>query len=563
MTKQFKQFIRLAHINIVLMRHGLNELAFTTRWLHPLRFLIYFNPWYWTRDKTASRGEHIRQSLEELGPIFVKFGQVLSTRRDLLPKDIANELAHLQSRVPPFPSEQARAIIEKEYGCTISEVFKHFDDVPLASASVAQVHTAVLHKGDEVVVKVLRPGIDEIIFRDIALLYQFARLAERYSKVARRLRPREIVAEFEQKLIAELDLVFEAASTSQLRRNFENSPLLYVPKIYWPYAKKRAMVMERIDGIPVNDIEALNVAGIHLERLAKNGVEVFFTQVFRDNFFHADMHPGNIFVSKKNPENPQYIALDCGIMGSLSNEDKRYLAENLLAFFKRDYHRVAELHVESGWLPGNTRVEAFESAIRTVCEPIFSQPLKDISFGQTLLKLFQTSRRFNMEVQPQLVLLQKTLLNIEGLGRELYPDLNLWTTAQPFLERWTREQLGPRALLRKIREQAPYWADQLPELPGLLHDALTKITAAPQHATMQSANKVAAAQKRMSFSTKRRRHFCGFVSIALLIAAGVTYSMQQMVSWQDVPALSWVLLGLSLAAGGSAFLIDYQRDAKK
>jgi ubiquinone biosynthesis protein len=394
---------------------------------------------------------------------------MLSTRRDLLPDDIAAELARLQDRVPPFPGAEARALIEKAYGRALSEYFVEFDETPLASASIAQVHAAVLHDGTEVVVKVLRPGIAPIIRRDLSLLYLLAGLAERYWADGRRLHPRAIVADYERTIIDELDLMREAANASQLRRNFEHSPLLYVPEVYWPYTRREIMVMERIHGIPISDIEALRAHNINLKILSARGVEIFFTQVFRHNFFHADMHPGNIFVSTDNPQDPRYLAVDFGIVGSLSPVDQHYLAANFVAFFHRDYKRVAELHIESGWVPENTRVNELESAIRTVCEPIFQRPLNEISFGNLLLRLFQTARRFNMEVQPQLVLLQKTLLSIEGLGRQLDPQLDLWETAKPFLDRWMSEQLGARALFEGLKQALPSIIERLPEMPDLLY----------------------------------------------------------------------------------------------
>lgn len=469
--KSIKRLIRLTQISFTLFRYGLDELVLSLHLFRPLRFFIYFNP-YRISNRKRSQGERIRLALEELGPIFVKFGQALSTRRDFIPEEIADELAKLQDRVPPFSGDQAKAMIEAACGRPITEIFAEFDTTPLASASVAQVHAAKLLTGQEVVAKVLRPGINKYIAKDVDLLYALANLATRYWQEAKRLRPREVVAEFESCLKDELDLLREAASASQLRRNFLDSDLLYVPEIYWQYTHSNVMVMERIYGISISDIPTLKKQGINLKRLAERGVEIFFTQVFRDCFFHADMHPGNIFVSPKQKDNPQYLGVDFGIMGSLSPEDQRYLAENLLAFFKRDYRRVAQLHVESGWIAPNTRVNEFEAAIRTVCEPIFERPLKEISFGQLLLRLFQTARRFKMEVQPQLVLLQKTLFNIEGLGRQLYPDLDLWNTAKPFLERWLKKQLGPRAFLRKVREYAPYWSEKLPEIPELVYQAL-------------------------------------------------------------------------------------------
>ncbi len=462
------QVMRLVRINAVLVKHGLDEVIFATHLFRPIRLLLYLLPWNWWRRRRLPRAVRIRQTLEDLGPIFIKFGQILSTRRDLLPDDIAEELARLQDRVAPFPGAQARAIAERAYGESLEVVFRRFDEAPLASASIAQVHTATLHDGREVVVKIVRPGIRKVIERDVALLYVIADLAERYWREGRRLRPREVVAEFEKTLLDELDLMREAANASQLRRNFADSDLLYVPEVHWPLTRTQVMVMERISGIPISDIETLRAAGIDLKRLSEMGVEIFFTQVFSHNFFHADMHPGNIFVS---PEG-RYIAVDFGIMGTLSPEDQRYLAENFLAFFNRDYQRVAELHVESGWVPPSTRVDEFESAIRSVCEPIFERPLKDISFGRLLLHLFQTARRFHMEIQPQLVLLQKTLLNIEGLGRQLYPDLDLWQTAKPFLERWMRDHVGHRAAWNTLRKTAPATLNQIPLIPSLLYDTL-------------------------------------------------------------------------------------------
>ena len=462
---------RLLQINYILARYRLDQVLFSFSLFHTLRFFSWFNPWNWRKNQDT-RGKRIRLALEALGPIFVKFGQTLSTRRDLLPADIVDELALLQDRVPPFALEQVTQILELAYGKDYQTLFTEFSTEPLASASIAQVHTATLPTGSNVIVKIVRPGIKKIINRDIELLYFIARLAERYWQDGPRLHPVEVVAEFERTLLDELDLKREAANASQLKRNFLGSSQLYVPEIYWDHCRDNVLVMERIYGIRINDINELIKIGIDLKKLAERGVEIFYTQVFRDSFFHADMHPGNIFISYERPHDPQYIAVDFGIMGSLNAKDQRYLAENMMAFFNRNYRRVAELHVESGWVPTDTRIDEFEAAIRTVCEPIFQRPLKDISFGQTLLKLFQTARRFNMEVQPQLILLQKTLFNIEGLGRQLYPELDLWTTGKPHLERWIKQQLGPRALIRKIREGAPYWAEKLPEIPDLIYDVL-------------------------------------------------------------------------------------------
>jgi ubiquinone biosynthesis protein len=411
----------------------------------------------------------LRLALESLGPIFVKFGQMLSTRRDLMPADIAEELAKLQDQVPPFPSAQAVAMIEADYRKKLDEVFSSFDLTPIASASVAQVHFAVLHDGREVAVQILRPGIEPIINHDIALLDAGALLLETFWADGKRLKPREVVAEFNKYLHDELDLMREAASASELRRNFPESKLLLVPEVYWDWCTSNVMVMERMKGIPISQIAALKAAGISLSKLASNGVEIFYTQVFRDGFFHADMHPGNIMVA----EDGRYIALDFGIMGTLNDVDKNYLAQNFLAFFNRDYKRVAQVHIESGWAPAHTRVDELEAAIRTVCEPIFDRPLSEVSFGRVLLRLFQTSRRFGIEIQPQLVLLQKTLLNIEGLGLQLDPELDLWKTAKPWLEKWMSEQVGWRGFIKTLQAEAPHFATLLPQLPRLLHQKLT------------------------------------------------------------------------------------------
>jgi len=463
------QALRLLYINWVLLRNGLDEVILEVHLFRPLRFMLYLSPWYWLRrNKLPAYPVRIRHALEDLGPIFVKFGQILSTRRDLVPKDIGDELAKLQDAVPPFSGARARQIVEQCWGRPIEETLDAFDETPLASASIAQVHTARLKNGQEVVVKVLRPDIEKVIRRDLGLLYLVAGLANRYSREARRLHPLEVVADYERTILDELDLQREAANAAQLRRNWEGSAILYVPEIYWDYTRKNVLVMERIHGTPVGEIDALKAMGISMQQLGEQGVEIFFTQVFRDNFFHADMHPGNIFVEPSG----RYIAVDFGIVGSLTREDQRYLAENLLAFFNRDYHRVAELHVESEWVPKQTRVDEFEAAIRTVCEPIFNKPLSEISFGHFLLNLFQTARRFDMEVQPQLVLLQKTLLYIEGLGRQLYPELDLWSTAKPYLERWMKEQVGPKAFARKLKNNIPQITEHAADMPLLAHRVL-------------------------------------------------------------------------------------------
>jgi len=465
--------LRLLGIQRALVRHGLDDFVRATRLYRPFRFLVLLSPWTWfQRSRGATRGERLRLSLEELGPIFVKFGQALSTRRDLLPVDIADELARLQDRVPPFDSQVAIATVEAAFGRPLGEIFGSFETQPLAAASIAQVHAATLKNGQEVVVKILRPGMRELIERDLEVLEALAGLADAYWEEGRRLRPIEVVAEYRKTILDELDLMREAGNASQLRRNFKGSTLLYVPEVYWDYCRGNVMVMERIRGIMISHIEELRERGTNFARLAENGVEIFFTQVFRHNFFHADMHPGNIFVQIDDPENPRYAAIDFGIVGTLQPRDLHYLAENFLAFFDRDYRRVAQLHVESGWIPGHVRIDELETAVRTVCEPIFNKPLREISFAQVLLRLFETARRFDMRVQPQLILLQKTLLNIEGLGRQLYPDLDLWKTAQPVLRAWMRERVGPRAILKSLRRELPDALETLRLLPGLVRGAV-------------------------------------------------------------------------------------------
>ncbi len=464
---------RMLAIQRILMKYGLDDIIKETHLWRPLRFLFYLAPR--RRDSSAPLGERIRLALEELGPIFVKFGQAISTRRDLLPPDIADELAKLQDAVPPFPAAEAIAIIEAAYGEPVGTVFERFDDDPLAAASIAQVHSAKLKSGAEVIVKVLRPGVHEQIERDLRVLHMLAGLAARYWVHGKRLKPREIVDEYEHTIIDELDLMREAANTAQLKRNFQDSDMLYVPDIYWDYCRPEVLVQERIYGTPISDMDALRAAGTNIQVLAENGVEIFFTQVFRHNFFHADMHPGNIFVDVTDPEEPRYIAVDCAIVGSLNQEDQDYLARNLLAFFNRDYAEVARLHLESGWVPDETDPDEFERVIREVCEPIFAKPLNQISFGQFLVELFETASTFHMEIQPQLVLLQKTLLYIEGLGRELYPELDLWETAKPFMESWMAERVGPAAALRELAERAPEILAELPRLPGMVVTASRQI----------------------------------------------------------------------------------------
>jgi ubiquinone biosynthesis protein len=467
---------RLFRIVVVAGRHGLDEFALGHERLRPLRPLAR-GLLFW-RDLSQPRGARLRRALEDLGPIFIKFGQMLSTRRDLLPPDIADELALLQDRVPPFPSELVEATIVRVFGRSLAQVFRAFDLTPVASASIAQVHFAELPDGTPVAVKVLRPNVEDVIEHDLALMRTAATLVERLWREGKRLRPREVVAEFDKTIHDELDLTREAANCSQLRRNFLRSGLMRVPEIHWDWTASEVLVMERMAGVPIGRVGDLVAAGIDLKRLARAGVEIFFTQVFRDGFFHADMHPGNIFVGVDAANHGKYIALDFGIMGTLSEQDKSYLAQNFLAFFRRDYHRVATTHLESGWVPANTRIDELESEIRVVCEPIFDRPLKEISLAKVLVQLFRASRRFNVEIQPQLVLLQKTLLNVEGLGRQLDPDLDLWVTAKPFLERWMEDQIGFRALERRLFAEASSIVQALPELPRLIHQRLSAPPAA-------------------------------------------------------------------------------------
>lgn len=507
-----KILMRLIHINWVMMSHGLDEIVLKTHLFRPVRFLAIFSPSYWLRKPTETRAVRIRRTLEDLGPIYVKFGQTLSTRKDLLPDDIAEELVKLQDRVPPFSADTAQAIIEEQLGQRIEEAFDAFDPRPLASASVAQVHAAQLKNGEQVIIKVLRPDIEDKIYSDVGLLYELARLAERFWSDARRLRAMEIVAEFEKTILDELDLLREAANASAIRNNFKDSDMLYIPEIHWPLCRRKVLVMERIHGVPIGDMQALRAGGADFKKLAERGVEIFFTQVFRDNFFHADMHPGNIFVDLPD----KYLAVDFGIVGSLSDSDQRYLAENFLAFFNHDYRKVARMHIESGWVPSSTRVEEFEAAIRSVCEPIFEKPLKDISFGLLLLRLFQTARRFEMVVQPQLVLLQKTLLNIEGLGRELYPDLDLWQTAKPFLENWFKQRLGPAAKVKELMEKLPEITQQLPEIPNLIFQALESNAKMQQHMQLQHQEM---AQLRRQLKRNSERTVWAMLTGAAMIAA--------------------------------------------
>lgn len=462
---------RLLQVWGIIRRKGLYDLAPASRQTRLGRFLLRplgsMSP-----GSGQDRGERLRIALEELGPIFIKFGQLLSTRRDLLPDDIADELAQLQDNVPPFASEDAMATIEAQCGDRIDRLFAHFEPNPLAAASVAQVHSATLPAGNDVVVKVLRPGIEATIRSDLKLIHLLAWVVEHLFREGRRLRPVEVARNYEQTILDELDLRREAGNASQLRRNFKDSGLVYVPEVHWALTHSKVMVSERIYGVPVTDVETLNARGVDMKLLAERGVEIFFTQVFRDSFFHADMHPGNIFVDTSDPESPSYLAVDCAIVGQLEEQDLYYLARNLLAIFQQDYRLVAKLHVACGWVPENTSIADFESAMRTLCEPVFERPLADISFGHMLVTLFRTAGRFDMTVQPQLVLLQKTLLNIEGLGRQLYPELNLWDTAKPFLEQWLADRYAPQTVLKRLQQEAPFWLETLPRVPDLLIKSL-------------------------------------------------------------------------------------------
>lgn len=536
------RIIRLIKIAYIASKYRLDEFFQMAPLPAPLRWLFALSPWLLLPDPKLSRAARLRLALEELGPVFVKFGQMLSTRRDLLPDDIAWELQKLQDQVPPFPGEQSVALIEKGLGKPINQLFQEFDPIPLASASVAQVHTATLPTGEQVVIKVIRPSIAQTIHKDLGLLFTLAKLLATYWVDGRRLRPVEVVSDYRKTIFNELDLLIEAGNTSQLKRNFQDSELLYVPQVYWDYTRKNILVMERIHGIPVGDIPALREQGTDMKKLAERGVEIFFTQVFRDSFFHADMHPGNIFIDTTIPQEPSFIAIDCGIVGTLTADDKNYLARILLAFFKRNYRQVALLHIESGWVPPNTPVGEFETAIRSVCEPIFEKPLKDISFGHVLLRLFQTARQFDMQVQPQLVLLQKTLLNIEGLGRQLYPDLDLWHTAKPFLEDWMKSHTGPPGLLRTLREQGPDWLQQSSELPQLLIAAFQQIR---QFRNLNEKQQQTFELLGRELQGNRQSKRSSWLGAGALIAALLVAS-EQAVFIQQIPITSWALVFLGL-----------------
>jgi ubiquinone biosynthesis protein len=539
---------RLIEIQRVLVRHRLDEFVRATHLYRPLRFLFLLSPWTWfQRSKDAPRAVRLREALEELGPIFVKFGQALSTRRDLLPLDIADELAKLQDRVPPFDGRIARGIIEGAYGRAAEQVFSVFEEKPLAAASIAQVHAAELRSEvplngattREVVVKVLRPGMRDVISRDLEVLHQLARIAERHWEGSRRLRPVEVVREYEKTILDELDLMREAGNASQLRRNWENSSLLYVPAVHWDFCRPEVMVLERIRGVQISNMAKLREAGTDIRRLAESGVEIFFTQVFRHNFFHADMHPGNIFVLIENPAQPRYAAVDFGIVGTLDPRDQHYLAENFLAVFDRDYRRVAMLHLESGWVPEGSRVDEMESAIRTVCEPIFNKPLKEISFGTVLLRLFEISRRFDVSIQPQLILLQKTLLNIEGLGRDLYPDLDVFKTAGPIMREWMREKMSGRAIVERARQQIPEVLSGLQTLAPLLRAAVQRAQDGRLRLAVE-APEINALRGEIKRTNRRRDRI---TVAAVLLLGGIVW----MALGRDPDWAGWALCGVGVA----------------
>ncbi len=556
MIRGTAEFLRLLHIQHVLIRHGLDSWVVSMHLWRPLRWLFRLHPSTWFRVMSGSQGDRLRNVLEDLGPVFIKLGQLLSTRRDLLPDDITDGLARLQDQVQPFASSEARKIIEASLGKSIDEVFASFEDTALASASIAQVHAATLLDGREVVVKVVRPDIRPRIRRDLALARRLAVLAERWSPEARRFHPIELVEDYERVILDELDMQREAASMSQVRRNFEGDARLHVPEVLWQHSGERVLVMERIQGVPIGQVQRLKDLGCNMQLLAERGVEIFFTQVFRDNFFHADMHPGNIFVDVKDPRHPRYVAVDFGIMGSLTDADQLYLAQNLLAFFNRDYRKVARLHLESGWVPADARLDELEAAFRGVSEPIFERPFGEISFATLLLKLFRTGRRFGMEVQPQLVLLQKTLLYVEGLGKQLYPDLDLWTTAKPFLEGWLKERLGWRALRKNLREEGVRLVEQLPAIPGLLHDVLRKARRGELALEWKSKE---LERTRRELQRLRRTTWSSVIGGVLVLAGVMSAGLN---IDPGLPGGMWTFAGGLAAAGGLLWLLAWPRDLR-
>ena len=531
-----KNIQRLIAIQRVLVKYGLDEIIKKTHFLRPLRYIFYIFPK--KNIKTDSLGRRLRLAFEELGPIFVKFGQVISTRRDLISPDIADELSKLQDQVKPIPSKKIIDQLTKIYGLPLKKVFLKFDSNPLAAASVAQVHGAVLKDGTEVIVKILRPDIQKFIKQDIEMLYFLANLANKYWPRSKNLKPLEIITEYEKTVMNELNLMREGANTAQLKRNFEGSNLLYVPNIFWDYCRKEVLVQERIYGIPIRDMEALKSAKTNIKALAENGVDIFFTQVFHHNFFHADMHPGNIFVQVEDPKNPKYAAVDFGIMGTLSASDQYYLAENFLAFFDRDYYKIAKLHIDSGWVPPDTRIDELETAVRTVCDPIFNKPLSEISFAQVLLGLFETAQQFDMEIQPQLILLQKTLFNIEGLGRELYPELDLWKTAQPILRSWMDEQVGVNAIVKNIRDNLPQLRETLREMPNILKKLTARVNDNDFH-TRQSLE--IQNLKHQLYKQQKQRFFISIGSTAIISATLILL-------FSNITWLGWLLIILGITS---------------
>lgn len=542
------QFLRVIAIQRVLIRHGFDEIILSQPMFSSIAFVLYLLPWNWRRRHYRPRAERLRAVLEDLGPLFVKFGQILSTRRDLLSDDIAAELAKLQDHVPPFPGTQARAIVERAYGHGLERVFAMFDETPLASASIAQVHAARLLDGREVIVKVVRPNLRRTIAQDIKLMYLLADAAERLWARGRLLKPSVVVAEFEKTLLDELDMMREAANASQLRRNFADSDRMYVPEVFWDYTRENVLVMERVNGLHISDSEGLRRAGVDLKMLAERGVEIFFTQVFRDHFFHADVHPGNLFILPgENGAGPRFAPVDFGIMGSLSEFDQRYLAENFSAFLDRNYRRVAELHVESGWVPGHTRVDEFEFAIRAVCEPIFDRPMKDISVGNLLLRLFQTAQRFEMEILPQLLLLQKTMVNVEGIGRQLYPELDLWRAARPSLESFMIERVGVRRLFSAFKASVPHWVDRLPELPMLTVEVLDQLKSGRLKV---QTNDPKLEEIRAELRSLQRRLVLALVGVGCVVCTAILLSVKGSATAQigPLPLGVWLIGALGVIA---------------